>query len=342
VNNRARKILLCASALIAAGASLTAAGRQAQAPEVATISHAEGQVPASDRPVRSTYVLGPEDQIIIQVADVPDISGKPQRLDPSGDLRLPMVGRVHAAGMTLEQLEAELSKKLQVYIQDPDVAVTVTEFHSQPVSVIGAVNTSGVHQVQGRKTLIEMLSLAGGVGPDAGPTVKIARRLEWGPIPLANAAADPTGAFSIADVDLKPLLDGRSPEKNIIVLPNDVISIPRAEVVFVIGEVGKPGPVPLSAGNSVSVIEAVSSAGGVLRSAAPSKARILRRAAGDEQRTEVSVDLKQMMQGKANDLSLAAGDILIVPGSSSNRAVARVLEAALQTGVMIGAYSIVR
>jgi polysaccharide export outer membrane protein len=337
------KILLCAGALVSVWPPLAGAARQEPAaPEAPAMSRAEGQLPAKGDPVRSSYVLGPDDQIIIQVSDVPDISGKPQRLDPNGDLRLPMVGRLHAAGMTLEQLEAELSKKLKVYIQDPDVAVTVTEFHSQPVSVIGAVNTSGVHQLEGRKTLIEMLSLAGGVSVDAGPTVRIARRLDWGPIPLPNAAADPTGGFSIADIDLKSLLDGRSPDKNIVIRPHDVISIPRAEVVFVIGEVGKPGPVPLSGGNSVSVMEAVSSAGGVLRTAASSKARILRRTAGTQKRTEVSVDLKQMMQGKANDLSLAAGDILIVPGSNSKRAATRVLEAAIQAGLMFTTYGMVR
>jgi polysaccharide export outer membrane protein len=345
LNNRALKILVCAGALVWALPTFAGAARQEPAaPKAQATSSAEGQLPTTGDPIRSSYVLGPDDQITIQVSDVPDISGKTQRLDPNGDLRLPMVGRVHAGGMTLEQLEAELATKLKVYIQHPDVAVTVTEFHSQPVSVIGAVNTSGVHQLEGRKTLIEMLSLAGGVSPDAGPTVRIARRLDWGPVPLPNAAADPTGGFSIAEIDLKSLLNGRSPEKNIVIRPHDVISIPRAESVFafVLGEVGKPGPVQLSGGTAVSVLEALSSAGGVLRSAASSKARILRRAEGGRSRTEVSVDLKQMMQGKANDLSLAAGDILIVPGSNSKKAATRVLEAAVQAGVMIGTYGVVR
>ena len=104
---------------------------------------------SSEQAVRTTYRLGPDDQIMIQVADVPDISGKPQRIDPNGDLKLPMVGRVHAAGMTIEQLEAELITRFKVYIKEPDVAVTVTEFHSQPVSVIGAVGTSGVQSARG-------------------------------------------------------------------------------------------------------------------------------------------------------------------------------------------------
>src|SRR5207248_358585 len=151
---------------------------------------------------------------------------------------------------------------------------------SQPVSVIGAVNSSGVHQLQGRKTLIEMLSLAGGVSPEAGPTVRIARRLEEGAIPLPTATQDATGGFSVAEIELRSLLDATNPEKNIVIRPHDVISIPRAEMVYIVGEVGKPGPVPLSGGNSVSVMEAVSSSGGLLRTAAASHARILRRVAG--------------------------------------------------------------
>ena len=343
MKNSALKILACLGAIAAAGQPLGgAAGQQPGAITTGSTASVGEQLPAKVDAIRSSYVLGPDDQIVIQVSDVPDISGKPQRLDPNGDIRLPMVGRVHAAGMTLEQFEADLSSRLKVYLQNPDVAVTVTEFKSQPVSVIGAVATSGVHQLEGRKTLIEMLSLAGGVSPEAGPTVRIARRLDWGPIPLPEAAADPSGGFSIAEVDLRSLLDGTSPDKNIVIRPHDVISIPRAQVVFVIGEVGRPGPVALSASNTVSVIEAVSSAGGILRTAASSKSRILRRGAGTQKRTEVNVDLKQMMQGKADDLSLEAGDILVVPGSSSNRAVNRVLEAALQAGVMVGSYGLMR
>ena len=313
------------------------------------LSHAAVQAPAQpaatrdgDPTVRSTYVLGPDDQIFIQVVDVPDISGKPQRLDPNGDLKLPMVGRLHAAGMTLEQLEAELTTRLKVYIQEPDVAVSVAEYHSQPVSVIGEVRTAGVQQLAGRKTLVEMLSMAGGVGPDAGPTVRITRQSQWGAIPLPGATADASGGYSTVEIDLKSLMDATSPDKNIVILPHDVISIPRADVVYVVGEVGKSGPVALSGGQSITVMEAVSSTGGVLRTAAPNHARILRRVGGDQKRTEVAVDLKKIMQGKADDVSLVPGDILIVPDSSGKRAATRAVEAAMQAGVMVGTYGILR
>jgi polysaccharide export outer membrane protein len=287
------------------------------------------------------YRLGADDQIVIHVSDAPDITDKPQRLDPNGDLRLPMVGRIHAAGMTLEQFEAEVTSRLKVYLQEPDVSVTVTEFRSQPVSVIGAVGSSGVHQLSGSKTLVEVLSLAGGVGSDAGPSVRITRRKEWGSIPLPEAAPDATGQFSIVEIELKSLLDATSPEKNILIRPYDVISIPRAQLVYVVGEVGRPGPLPLNRGDSISVMEAVSSTGGILRTAAPDHARILRQVAGDQKRTEVNIDLKRIMQGKADDLPLLAGDILVVPDSSGKRVTSRAIEAMIQLGTIVGTYGIV-
>jgi polysaccharide export outer membrane protein len=135
-------LLLSASPLLAQAAPQAPAAPQ---PTVGTEQSVHG-----DAPVRTTYVLGPDDQLIIRAADVPDITDKPQRLDPNGDLRLPMVGRVHAAGMTVEQLERELVKRLKVYLEEPDVSILVTEFRSQPVSVIGAVGSSGVRQLVGR------------------------------------------------------------------------------------------------------------------------------------------------------------------------------------------------
>jgi polysaccharide export outer membrane protein len=253
-----------------------------------------------------------------------------------------MIGRVHAAGMTLDQLERELRERLKVYLEEPDVAVTVTEFRSQPVSVIGAVGTSGIHQLEGRKTLIEVLSMAGGVGADAGPSLRITRRLGWGQIPLPGATEDTTGGFSIAEVELRSLLDARSPEQNIIIRPHDVISIPRAEIVYVVGEVARPGPLPLSGDHSISVMEAVSSSGGVLRTAAPSRTRILRRVTGDQKRAEVNIDLKKVMQGKVDDLPLSAGDILVVPDSSGKRVTTRAIEAMVQVGVIVGTYGVLR
>ncbi len=300
------------------------------------------QAPTHHSTGRDPYVLGTDDQVVIHAPDLADISEKPHKIDRDGDLRLPMVGRVHAAGMTAEQLEIELATRLKVYFYKPDVSVAVIDSRSQPVSILGAVVTGGVKQLEGGKTLLEVLSAAGGLTPDAGPIVRIARRIEMGRIPLPEAADDSGGAFSIVDLDAKALLDGRSPEKNINILSNDVISVPRAEVVFVIGEVSKPGPVILSGARAISVMEAVSSSGGTLRTAAPNRVRILRRVPGQDNRLEMNVDLQRIMNGRAKDMALAPGDILVIPDSSGKRMTTRVIEAAIQMGTMIGTYGIIR
>lgn len=300
------------------------------------------QTKRKDADLRSTYVLGPEDQITIHAVDLPDISDKPLRLGLNGDLKLPMVGRITAAGLTTEQLEAELTKRLKVYLEQPDVSVSVTEFHSQPVSVIGDVNSPGVHQIEGRKSLIEILSLAGGLRPEAGPSVKITRRIDWGRIPLADAKDDPTGKFSVAEVELKPLIEAKTPEKNITILPYDVLSVPHAETVYVIGEVNKVGPLLLSESHAMSVLQAVSSSGGILRTAAASDAKILRPVAGGPKWAEFAVDIKKILKGQAKDQTLFAGDILFVPSSTGKRAALRAVEAAVQAGTLAATYGVVR
>jgi polysaccharide export outer membrane protein len=288
----------------------------------------------------SAYRLGPEDEIVVHVVDVPDLTGKPQRVDPAGDIRLPMVGRIHAAGLTLEELEGQLTEQLKTYLQDPDVSITVTDFHSQPVSIIGAVGTAGVQQLKGRKTLIEVLSMAGGVSPDAGPTARITRRLEWGPIPLPDATKDDAGGFSTGEVDLRSLLDGKNPEQNIVIRPHDVISVPRAALVFVVGEVARPGPLPLNGGASISVLEAVSMSGGVLRMAAADRAWIVRRVGPQQRLAELNVDLKKITRGTLKDPLLVAGDILVVPDNTGKRVAARLVEVAIQTGTFFATYGV--
>jgi polysaccharide export outer membrane protein len=290
----------------------------------------------------STTLLGPDDQIMIYAVDVPEISNTPLRIDPNGDLRLPLIGRVHAAGMTVEDLERDLIERLKAYLREPDITIGVTDLRSQPVSILGAVGTAGVRQLEGRKTLVEVLSTAGGLSADAGPTVRITRRLDQGRIPLPEATEDPSGRFSTVEIDVKPLLEGRNPDKNIVIRPNDVISVPRADIVYVVGEVGKPGPVALTSGHTISVIEAVSASGGVLRTAASDHARLLRRLPGEQKRRDLNVNLSQIMRGKADDMPLLAGDILFVPDSGSKRIAARAIEAVIQTGILIGSYGAIR
>ena len=291
---------------------------------------------------RSVYALGTDDQITIRALNMPDISDKPMRIDADGYLKLPMIGRVKAVGLTIPQLETELVERLKVYLENPDVVVSVTEFHSQPVSIVGEVRTPGVHQIQGAKTLIETLALAGGLNPEAGPMARVTRKLQYGRIPLPGAIDDPTAQFNQADVNLTLLLAGKSPEFNIFIRPQDVISIPRADIVYVLGEINKTGPLILHDGQSISVLQAISASGGMLKTAARSNVKILRPIMGGPKRAELSIDVKKMLNGEANDLPLLAGDILIVPGSTGTKAALRGLESVIQFGTLAATYSIVR
>src|SRR5260370_18761314 len=123
--------------------------------------------------VRSTYLLGPDDQLEISGPELTDLANKPMRIDGDGDIQVPLAGRIHVAGLTVQQSEQDLNKVLSTYIRHPQVVVNVAEIRSQPVSVLGAVNAPGVHPAQGHKTLLEMLALAGGHLPDTGYTVLI-------------------------------------------------------------------------------------------------------------------------------------------------------------------------
>jgi polysaccharide export outer membrane protein len=292
----------------------------------------------AERPPRSEYQLGPGDQIAIHALDAEELSDKPVRIDENGNISLPLVGELRAAGLTAPRLAAELTARLGTQIKAPHVSVTITEFRSQPVSVIGAVNNAGVHQLQGRKTLVEMLSLAGGLRQDAGYRVKITRELDWGEIPIENARVDSSGKFSVAEVSLKDILEANTPGGNIRIMPHDVISVPRAQLVYVIGEVHKSGGFVLGERETVSVLQALSMAEGLARTAAPGSAKILRSPSGDSQRIEIAVDLRRILSGKDNDVPLRSDDILFVPTSKSKNAVMRSLEAAIQLGTGFAIY----
>jgi len=289
---------------------------------------------------QTTYLLGPDDQLEITGPELSDIASKPMRVDSDGDIQAPLVGPVHVGGLTVQQAEEKLNKTLSTYIRQPQVVVNVVEVRSQPVSVMGAVNTPGVHQVEGHKTLLEMLALAGGMRQDAGYGIRITRRLEWGCIPLPDAYLDPSGQFSVAEVDVKKIMEARNPEENIQILPHDVISVPKAEMVYVIGEVKRSGGFVLGEHQSISVLQALSLAEGLNGTADTRHAKILRLQRDADQRQELAVDVKGVLAGGKPDVALQGDDILFIPSSTGKKAAMRTLEAAIQTGTGLAIWRI--
>lgn len=311
------------------GALFVIAGAPAQTPSP---PQSDEQKAKCSSQVRSTYLLGPDDQLDISGPELTDFANKPVRIDGDGDIQAPLVGRVHVSGLTVLQTEQKLNKALSTYIRQPQVVVNVVEVRSQPVSVLGAVNAPGVHQVQGHKTLLEMLALAGGIRQDAGYSVRITRELAWGCIPLATATFDASGQFSVAELNLKKIMEAKNPEENIQIFPHDVISVPKAEMVYVIGEVRRSGGFVLGEHQSISVLQALSLAEGLNNTADTRHARILRLKRDADQREELAVDVKDVLNGKKPDVALQGDDILFIPGSTGKKAALRALEAAVQTG----------
>lgn len=288
----------------------------------------------SGLPTPPAYVLHPEDEITVHSLEVKELADKAYRLDQNGEVNFPLLGRVHLAGETPRAAEADLTQRVKTYYHDPDIAVSITAFHDEPVSVIGAVGTPGIHSIHGETTLLDVLSAAGGVRGDAGPVVKVTRDSSlYGPIPYPTAREMGTKT-SIVEIDLKSLMNATNSSENIVIEPHDVVSVPPAEVVYVIGNVKKAGGFTLGGKPELTVLQALSLAEGLDARAAASSARILRRESetSTSARTDIPVNLTAMLKGKAPDILLRPNDILYVPNSASKLVTQRTIEAAIAIG----------
>ena len=283
------------------------------------------------------YLLGPQDALDIHVAEEPDIPVGPYEVNLRGDIEIPQVGTVHAAGKSLLEVSAELKQRLKTILQNPIVTVSVATYRSQRVSVLGAVNTPGVHQIQGRKTLYELISEAGGLRSDAGDTIVITRQKQWGAIPLVGTKDDETGDYSVARVKVQAVMNASDPQQNIAVMPNDVITVPKALLIYVIGAVNRSGGFPLAERQSMTVLQALALAEGLGRTASAKHARILT-ASTTGPRVERDIDVRQIMSGKLPDPPLQPEDILFIPNSAAKSVSYRGLDALIATGSGVAIY----
>jgi polysaccharide export outer membrane protein len=285
------------------------------------------------------YTLGPEDTLSVKVLNVNEIGDDPYPIDLAGNINLPVIGVAHAAGLTVNELQAVLGEKFREYVRTPGITISVAEFRSQPISVLGAVVNPGIHQMRGRKTLFEVISEAGGLKAEAGNTIKITRRKEFGNVPLSGALTDSTKQFSIGEVTIRSVMQAQSPAENITVKPFDVITVPKADLIYVIGDVKKPGGFPLSERPTLSLLEALALAEGLERTAGPKNSKILRVTAGSASRSEIPIDVRKILDGRNTDVTLFPNDILFIPNSAAKSASARAIEAMIQVGTGVMIYS---
>ena len=285
------------------------------------------------------YVIGAEDVLSIDVFGLPELSPPLVRVANNGTISLPLLGSVQAAGLTTDQLRRKLETEWgRDYLQNPQVTVLVREFHAQPVSVIGAVEKPGLYQLAGPRNLIEMLSMAGGLAKRntalAGRSVYVTRKGGFGDLPTVEGMR--LVAPDKLEINIRRLLYSQEDALNIPIEPLDIISVSKAEVVYVVGDVGKPGGFVVEDRESISVLQAIALAEGLNGTAAKSSARIIRRSE-DGTRSEIPLDLKKILSGKSPDVTLAANDILFVPNSAAKSAAKRAAEATVGTisGILI-------
>jgi polysaccharide export outer membrane protein len=263
----------------------------------------------------SKTVIGPDDGITIVALESEEMS-KTWRVNSSGELDLPMVGKIHAAGLTTDELEQTLTEKLRRYVRDPQVTVYVSEFRSQPVTVAGGVAHPGTLQIEGPKTLLTVLMMAGGPNT-SGPTVTITRDVHSAPFTLPGSTTDADGQHMSLQLKMKDVLDPSSSASNLEIRANDIVAVSsQKQLVYIIGEVNHPGAVELVTQDAVSIMQVLAAAGGLTKLAAPHSTQIMRVNQKGLYEKIATIDVKRVMSGKMEDRLLTAGDIIVVPSSA--------------------------
>jgi len=265
------------------------------------------QVPPPAKEARDEFVrayrIGPGDLLELRVFEVEGLS-QTVRVEEDGTITLPLLGRVMVKGLTQEEVVQKLTDLLQAkYVKNPQVTIFIREYKNQQVAVIGAVERSGNYELVGRRNLLQMISMAGGLTEMAGNEVFILRE-------------GPDGQTSTVTIDLKDLMVNGNQELNVPIEPNDVISVPvdREIRVFVMGRVNQPGPILAKMSEGITLLQAIAGAGGPAEGAKLSAVTVKRTDRTGKQ-LQFKVNLKDIISGKKQDIRLLEGDVINVPES---------------------------
>ena len=295
-------MILFAALLVAAAASATPAPAvAADEPPVLEAYPVEVQAPYLRRG-GSDYKVGRQDLLELKVFDLKELD-QTVRVADDGSITLPLLGRLDVAGLSKGELEALIAKLLEErFVRNPQVTIFVKEYQSKKVAVSGAVKKPDTYEMLGEKTLLEMISLAGGLDKDLGKEIIIFRPQE-------------DGTHRIA-IDLDRLVYEADPALNVAVLPGDIVYVPSVEKVriFVTGAVKAPNLYEVPRSEPVTVLKAVTLAGGTTDRASQSKVQIIR-TGPDGKRITIAVNLKKVKRGKAEDPVLQKDDLVLVPES---------------------------
>lgn len=244
--------------------------------------------------------IGPGDLLEISVFDTPELSGK-VRVSNSGDVSLPLIGALHVAGLTSDEMQARIANKLVdgQLVKDPQVTVFMAEYATQGVSVLGEVKRPGIYPALGQHRLLDYISLGEGLTPLAGVNVTITPRADPEALTMVrlSSKSSPTAA------------------ENPAIAPGDTIFVSKAGIVYVVGDVAKPGGFIMEHDEHLTVLQALALAQGTNSTAAKSHARIIRKRPDGHE--EIPLDLGKILSAKTRDVPLQDDDIIFVPTSAA-------------------------
>lgn len=252
-------------------------------------------------PADASVVMGPGDLLEVSVLGIEELSRRVQVLG-DGSITLPPLGNFAVAGQTVQQLEATVAKMLtdQRLVNDPQVSIFVAESVGGGVSVQGAVLKPGMYNLVGRSTLIEVVGQAGGLAHDAGGRILVMR-------------GSPESGQETLEIDVERLMEAGDATANVSLRAGDIVIVPRGRKlrVYVTGAVKRPGAVEYSSTEGITVLQAITAAGGPTERANLKKVTINRRLSdGTEDRIQVNV--KKIQNGKEPDLPLERNDTVVV------------------------------
>jgi polysaccharide export outer membrane protein len=276
-------------------------------------------VPLGGSPAHALQISA-GDLLDVNVFDTSELSGR-LRVDERGTIELPIAGDLVVSGLTAEQASHAIEQKLLTtnILKEPHVSVNVLEYATQGVTVLGEVKNPGVYPLLGTHGLLDLISAAGGVTPNAGKAVTVTHRTDPNHPEIVNVESKP-GSMAAFNVDVRP---------------GDTIMVSHAGIVYVVGDVGKPGGFLIENNDRLTVLQAIALAQGTNHTASLDHAKVIRKTGAEHQ--ELPVPLKKILASKAPDEPLSDGDILFVPTSQAKNATYRGMEAALQmaTGVVV-------
>jgi polysaccharide export outer membrane protein len=257
------------------------------------------------------YRIGAGDVLDIRIYNRPQLSREAVRVEGSGMIRMPLIeSEIQASCLTEGELAKEIATRYTKYYRNLQVDVFIREFHSRQVAIIGAVNDQSRFELQRRVRLLELLTYAKGPSARAGQTVNVVHSTNTSPCKPANVNED-SGAFS--SYKLSDVLEGK-PEANPYLEAGDIVTVPEADQVYVVGNVFMPLTIPLR--EPITLTRAIAMAGGLKQDTRKDKIRVLRQEPGTSVRKEITVDLYAIEKKRSEDLALAPNDIIDVPTSA--------------------------